>query len=201
MPSLRRPQQTVLSSIGAAGAVLAAVVVTFALTSGIVAYDLTSVDRPPRPSATLVLAPIGAAVTTAEPLVMRRARTATATRPSAPAVGAVAPVSTTTPGREPFASGRRGRSSPATTNARDSGDGPAVPTQQASDGATPQPLLAPVGDAVGATGEAVGATTDSLARRLDTVAAAVGTAGDVLRTTADGSGRVVGRLLGNSPGH
>jgi hypothetical protein len=61
-------------------------------------------------------------------------------------------------------------------------------------------LLQPVGDAVGATGQAVGATTESLARRLDTVAATAGAAvaetRDVVRTTVDRSGRVVGRLLG-----
>jgi hypothetical protein len=197
MPSLRRPQQTVLSSVGVAGAVLAAVVVTFALASGIVTYNLTSVDPLPRPSGTLVLAPIAAGVTSAKPLVLRRTRAAAAKRPAA---GAVA-VSAATPRRDVVASRRHGRGSPATTKPQAAGENPAAPAQPAADRATPEPLLAPVGDAVGATGQAVGATTDSLARRLDTVAAAVGGTADVLRTTADGSGRLVGRLLGDSPGH
>jgi hypothetical protein len=200
MPSLRRPQQTVLSGVGVAGAVLAAVVVTFALASGIVTYNLTSSDPLPRPSGTLVLAPIGARVTTAKPLVLRRARAATAKRPSAPAVGAVARVSAK-PDGEAVALARHGRGSRAPTKPQHADDAPPAPAQAAPDRGAPQPLLAPVGDAVGATGQAVGATTDSLARRLDTVPAAVGTTADVLRTTVDGSGRVVRRLLGDSPGH
>ena len=200
MPSLRRPQQTVLSSVGVAGAVLAAVVVTFALARGRVTDNLTSVDPLARSSGTLVLAPIAAGVTSAKPLVLRRARAAAAKRPAAPAAGAVA-VSAATPGRDIVASGRHGRGSRATTKPQAAGANPAAPAQPAADRATPEPLLAPLGDAVGATGQAVGSTTDSLARRLDTVAAAVGGTADVLRTTADGSGRLVGRLLGDSPGH
>jgi hypothetical protein len=199
MPSLRRPQQTLLSSIGVAGAVLAAVVATFALASGIVAYSLTSVDPLPRPSGTLVLAPIRAGVTTAKPLVLRRAPAATTQRPSAPAAGPVARVSAAKPDRAALASARHGHGSRATTKPPAAGDGAAAPAQPSSDRPAPQPLLAPVGDAVGATGQAVSATTDSLVRRLDPVAAAIGTAADVLRSTADGSGRAVGRLLGDSP--
>jgi hypothetical protein len=199
MPSLRRPQPTVLSGVGVAGAVLAAVVVTFALASGIVTYNLTSSDPLPRPSGTLVLAALGADVTSGKPLVLRRVRAATATPPAAPAVDAVARVSAK-PDREAVALARHGRGSRATTKPQP-GDAPPAPAQPASDPAQPQPLLAPVGDAVGATGQAVGATTESLARRVDTVAAAVGTTADVLRTTVDGSGRVVGRLLGDPPGH
>jgi hypothetical protein len=202
MPSLRRTQQTILSSVGAAGAVLAAVVVTFALASGIVAYSLTSVDPLPRPSGALVLAPLGPGVTAAKPLVLRRAPAATATRRSAPAAGAAGPASASTRDREAVAGApppQGGRGSGGKTGPQDGGDGAAAPAQPAPDRAAPQPLLAPIGDTVGATGQAVAETTDSLARRLDTVAAAVGTAGDLLRTTADGSGRVVGRLLGDSP--
>ncbi|MEA2148737.1 MAG: hypothetical protein QOD69_567, partial [Solirubrobacteraceae bacterium] len=55
-----RPQQTVLSGLGVAGAVLAAVVVTFALASGIIAYKITT-EAPLVPSTSaLVLDPLRA---------------------------------------------------------------------------------------------------------------------------------------------
>ena len=195
MPSSRRPPRTIASSVGVAGAVLASVVVTFALASSLVAYNLTSVDPVPRPSRPLVLAPVGARVTTAKPLVLRPARATTAQQAAAPAA-VVRPVAVAKPAGDGAAVALRRRGTRATPKPQDAGDTTIAPAKPASDPPAPQPLLSPVGETVGATGQAVGATTDALGRRLDTVTAA---AGDALRTTADRSGRVVGRLLGGSP--
>jgi hypothetical protein len=199
----RRPQDTLLSGIGVAGAVLAAVVLTFTLVSGFVAFSLTSVDQLPRSSDALVLGPLRTDSVEAKPLVLRRAHAPAAqrhsTRPAASAASA-APAAVGT--REPAVvalSPQGGRGSAAKPEAQQhAGDGAAPSAQPA-----PDRLLQPLGDAIGATGQAVGATTESLTRRIDTVAAnaavAVAETRDLLRTTVDRSGRVVGRLLGGSP--
>jgi hypothetical protein len=197
----RRPQDTLISSIGVAGAVLAAVVVTFALVSGFVAFSLTSVDQLPQSSDALVLSPLRTDGVAAKPLVLRRAHAPAVQRRAAPATAAaIAPAAAGT--RAPAVaalSSQGGRSSA----------GKPAPQQNADDGAgpsahpAPDRRLQPVGDAIGATGQAVGATTESLARRIDAVAATAGAAvaatRDLLRTTVDRSGRVVGRLLGGTP--
>lgn len=205
MPSFRRPPRTLISGLGVAGAVLAAVVVAFAAASGIVAYSLTSVDPLPRADSALVLDPLRTDAPVAKSLVLRPAPT---TRRRAVASAGVA--------RSGVAGARAqrtvddelspsaGRRSPAGSVPQPGGGGstdrPAAPADADAAQPAPDPLLQPVGDAIGATGEAVGATTDSLARRLDTVTATVGAVtdatADTLRTTADRSGKVVGRLLG-----
>jgi hypothetical protein len=198
----RHPQDTLISGIGVAGAVLAAVVVTFALVSGFVAFSLTSVDQLPRSSEALVLRPLRTGSVAAKPLVLRRAHAPAPQRRSAPPATAAA--------TERVAAGTRVPAVAALSPQAEHGSRPTpAPQQHAGDGAAPSAhpapdrLLQPVGDAVGATGQAVGATTESLARRLDTVAATAGAAvaetHDVLRTTVDRSGRVVGRLLGGQP--
>jgi hypothetical protein len=196
----RRPQDALISGVGVAGAVLAAVVVTFALVSGFVAYSFTSVDPLSRSSDALVLGPLRADTTAAEPLVLRRA----VQRRSVPATGTAAPANRRT-GEPALAAlspqggaGAGAKTEPEPEPERHADDVAAPPAHPA-----PDRLLQPVGDAIDATGEARDATTESLARRIDAVtaaaAAAVGETPDVLRTTVDRSGRVVGRLLGDSP--
>lgn len=215
MPSFRRPPRTLISGLGVAGAVLAAVVMAFAVASGFVAYNLTSVDPLPRSSGALVLEPLRTGAVAAEPLVLRPAPAPTARRRAAANGGAARSGVASARVRETVADGlspRAARRSSAGADPQRAGDDasrPAAPAQPA-----PAHLLQPVHDAVGATGQAVGATTDSLANRLDTVTAAVGahtepvatTVGAVadattkaLRTTVDRSGKVVGRLLGGTP--
>jgi hypothetical protein len=95
MPTFRPPQRTLISGFGAAGSVLAAVVLAFAVTSGIVAYSLSSVDPVPRLSGALVLDPLRTAVIAAKPLVLRPARPAARRRASAAAdAGPAAAVAT-----------------------------------------------------------------------------------------------------------
>jgi hypothetical protein len=202
----RRPRNTLISGIGVAGAVLAAVIATFALVSGIVAYDLTSVDQLPRSSDALVLGALRADSRSAKPLVLGRTHAPAAQRGPAPAGPAAAPALARAGSRAPAVTalspqGERG-SDPETEpqqHAGDGGSGGAPPSVHRA----PDRPLEPVGDAIGATGEAVGATTESLARRIDAVAvtagAAVAATRDVVRTTVDRTGRVVGRLLGGSP--
>jgi hypothetical protein len=199
---LRRPHNTLISGIGVAGAVLAAVVVTFALVSGFVAFSLTSVDQLPRSSDALVLSPLRTDSVAAKPLVLRRAHASAAQRRSAPPAAAT--------GAAAAAAGTRVPAVAALAPAAAHGPGPKpAPQQPAGDGAAPSAhpapdrLLQPVGDAIGATGQAVGATTESLARRIDTVGAtavaAVAETRELLRTAVDRSGRVVGRPLGAPP--
>jgi hypothetical protein len=198
----RRPQDTLISGIGVAAAVLAAVVVTFALVSGFVAFSLTSVDQLPRSSDALVLSPLRTKSVAVRPLVLRRAHAPTAQRRSAPPAAAAAAA--------PGATGTRKPAVVALSPQAVHGSGPKpAPQRHAGDGAAPSVhpapdrLLQPVGDAIGATGQAVGATTESLARRIDTVAATAGATvaetRELLRTTVDRSGRVVGRPLGAPP--
>jgi hypothetical protein len=213
MPSFRRPPRTLISGLGVAGAVLAAVVMAFAVASGFVAYNLTSVDPLPRSSGALVLDPLRTGAVAAKPLVLRPAPTPAARRRAAANARAARSGVASARVRDTVADGlspRAGRRASAGAEPQRAGDAerPAAPAQPA-----PDHLLQPVGDAVGATGQAVGATTDSLANRLDTVTAAVGartepaatTVGavadattDALRTTVDRSGKVVGRLLGGT---
>jgi hypothetical protein len=206
MPSFRRSQRTLISGLGVAGAVLAAIVVAFAVASGIVAYSLTSLDPLPRSSGALVLAPLRVGVIAPKPLVLRPA----AYRPvSAPAgaetaaVVATVRVRTVTTELTPHT----GRLPVTAADPQGGGDAdrPAPSAQPA-----PDRLLKPVGDAIGATGHAVGATTESLAAitttagaHTDPVARTVAAVADAttpaLRTTADRSVKVVGRLLGDVP--
>jgi hypothetical protein len=201
-----RPRNTLISGVGVAGAVLAAVVATFALVSGIVAYNVTSVDQLPRSSDALVLGALRADSESATPLVLGRPHAPATQRRPAPAAPDARP-----------ALARAGTRAPAVTALSPPGerasDPKSEPQQHAGDGdgggappsvqPAPDRPLEPVGDAIGATGEAVGATTESLTRRIDTVAvtagAAVAATRDVLRTTADRTGRAVGGLLGGSP--
>jgi hypothetical protein len=211
MPSFRRPPRTLVSGVGVAGAVLAAVVLAFAVASGFVAYNLTSVDPLPRTSSALVLDSLRTGDAAAKPLVLRRAPGPTAHRGAAAKPGAArsgvasARVHGTVADDLSARPGRRFVADAEPQRAGDDAGRSAAPAQPA-----PDRLLQPVGDAIGATGQAVGATTDSLAARLDTVTAAAGartapvatTVGavadattDALRTTVDRSGEAVGRLL------
>jgi hypothetical protein len=207
MPPFRRPPRTLISGIGAAASVLAAVVAAFAVASGIVAYSLTSVDPLPRLSGALVLDPVRTGVIAAKPLVLRP----TAHRHAAAPAGARrAAVVASVPVRDIAAddvSLHPGRPSVTPTQPQGGGDAerPAPSAQLA-----PARLPEPVGDAIDETGHAVGARTDSLATVTTAVAAhtepiagvvaAVANATmQALRATVDRSGQVVGRLLGDSP--
>jgi hypothetical protein len=204
MPTVRPPQRTLISGLGVAGSVLAAVVLAFAVTSGIVAYSLSSVDPVPRLSGALVLDPLRTAVIAAKPLVLRPARPVARRRASAAAgAGPAAAVATVRNGL----SLHTGDLPVTVSDPQDGGnaDRPAASTQPA-----PDHLLEPAGDAVGATGHAVGATTDSLttittavAARTEPlasiVAAVVDATTEALRTTVDRTGKVVGRLLAGPP--
>jgi hypothetical protein len=196
-----------LPGLGVAAAVLSAVVATFALASGIVVYDLTSVDPLAPPSGTLVLDPLRPGEIAARPLVLRGARAAaTARRSAVPVAAATALVS---PGRGAV----DGPPPPANVGSSDpvshvGGDGVAGPVQAVRP--VPDRALRPAG----ATVQAVGALTDRLARRLrasaaalatrteaggDTVAAALADAGGGLREAVGGTGRALDRLLGGPP--
>jgi hypothetical protein len=160
----------------------------------------------PRPSATLVLDPLRATVVAAKPLVLRRAQPATARGRSAAHAGSARPV--VAPGHSPDAvavavSPRPAHDSGADAAPQHGGEGAPAPAPAHPPRPAPDRLLAPVGEAVGATGQAVGATTGSIGRRVDTITAAVGAAagatGELLRGAAGASGRVVGRLLDGPP--
>jgi hypothetical protein len=215
MPSFRRPPRTLISGLGVAGGVLAAVVMAFAVASGFVAYSLTSVDPLPRSSGALVLDPLRTGAVAAKPLVLRPAPAVTPRRRAAANAGAARSGVASARVRHTVADGlspRAGRRTIAGAEPQRAGDDagrPAAPSQPA-----PDHPLQPVGGAIGATGQAVGATADSLANRLDTVTAAVGArtepvatavgavadaTTEALRTTVDRSGKVVGRLLGGTP--
>ena len=166
--SLRRPQ-TVLSSLGMAGAVLASVVVTFAVASGLIAYNLTSSDPIPVSSSAALVLDLRAADSGDAPLVLSARHTsrahdqraATALRKSAAAadVRGLADGSLSASSRSRGASGGAGNTG--------SGDDPAPSPR-------PEPVRRPVGKALGDTTQAVGATTGSLGRRLETVTDALG---------------------------
>ncbi len=189
MPRIR-PQQTVLSGLGIAGAVLAAVVVTFALASGIIAYSLTAAEPLVSSSAALVLDPVSATGLTRAPLVLRRSRGASASRAS---TAAALP-----PGRGTGASG-------SLTPAR--GGGVDVQTPSATQGSSKggdqptQPVAAggrrPVGTAIDDTAQAVGATTGSLGRGLQAATEELKTGTHALvHTAVTRTAAALGRLLG-----
>jgi hypothetical protein len=191
-----RPQQTVLSGLGVAGAVLAAVVVTFALASGIIAYKITT-EAPLVPAtSTLVLDPQRSADRPAKPLVLRRRSGRTPQRTAARVRTVVrrGEVSgTTTPG-----SADASLSAPVAPGPGSQGGGPGTSGGPAE---TARPVAgASVGSALELTTKAVGATTGSLGRRLEGISGNLDTqtrasVDTVLRRTA----AAVARLLGGPP--
>ncbi|HUR85397.1 MAG TPA: hypothetical protein VMY78_08625 [Solirubrobacteraceae bacterium] len=204
MPPLRRPAQSTVSGLGVAGAVLAAVVVTFAAASGFVAYSLTSEDPIAPQSAELVLDTGSLARMDSTPLVLRAAATDRTRRPAAAGTRAVA-ASTS------VARAGRGTVDGSRTSGAGTGRGPGAGGQDDggsattnTPGATPARVLEPVSDALGATTGAVDATTSSLTRRLRAAAErlrtdtgrAVGDTGDILQNVADGPGQALSHLLG-----
>jgi hypothetical protein len=205
MSRFRRPQQSVISGLGVAGAVLAAVVVTFTVASGIVAYSLTSEDPlVTRSGHTLVLDPLRSAKLDDAPLVLRpAAATSPARRRSLYASQA------------PGAATLRGAADGALSSTRGGGRA-ALGTQLGAGGSsTPLPvagqigqaLRKPVGQALGETTHAVGAKTGTLGRQIKatTVALKAGTeavvqdAGVAVGSAVDRTGTVVQRLLGQQP--
>jgi hypothetical protein len=187
---LPRPQQSLLSGLGVAGAVLAAVVVTFALASGIIAYSLTSEEPLVASSTALVLDPLRTSDRSDTPLVLRRARAAS-TGVSARAASA------------PDRGGAAGAMSPARGRMAVSG-GSGDAAAGASDGPTataePTPAILPrkpVGQALHDTTHAVTATTDTLARRLDATGDATR---QLVHAAAERTAAALARLLGAPQG-
>jgi hypothetical protein len=206
----RRPQQTLLPGLGVAAAVVAAVIATSALASGIIVYSLSSEDPPARPSAALVLDPVRPDVSAAKPLVRRGAREPVTSRRSR-ATPAAAPAVAGSGRRDSAVEGSlspQGITPGSDPGPRRGGDGSAAPEQTVP--SAPDDKLAPDG-APDATIPVVHAATDPLARGLRatvgalgahteaiarTVVAALDDTGDGLRNVAGGA---VARLLGGSP--
>jgi hypothetical protein len=194
-----------VSGLGVAGAVLAAVVVTFTLASGIVAYSLTSSD-PLTPSSNTLVLESRAGKLAAKPLVLHRATAAaTAARN----------------GSSPFAAAAAGGAGPGVargslTADRGRGGSNPGPNGPGDDASTPgtagqpgpvSPPRKPVGAKLGTTTQRVGATTDSLARRLRAVTAELATqtqpladgTRDAVRNTVGTTTGTLARLLGSHP--
>jgi hypothetical protein len=196
MPLFRRPQHTVLSGLGVAGVVLASVVLTFTVASGIIAYSLTSEDPLPSTSSAALVLSLGAAHPGDKPLILHGNRTTRLRTPAAALRGNAAATQ---------ARGRADGALSASSQNRGSGGVAAdsvvpVPGDQS---AGRQPVRRPIGKALGDTTHAVGATTDSLGRRLDGVtdrlaahvAPVVQQTGAIVQTVADRTNAVLLRLL------
>jgi hypothetical protein len=197
-----------LSGLGVAGAVLAAVVVTFTLASGIIAYTLTSDDPLTPATGALVFDSLRGSDLTAKPIVLRGAGAGAASTPSRSSAAASAA----------GAPGYGGRGARATLSQKTRGRGPGSGAQGGAGGAGTTEQSAnpgdlggprkPVGKALGDTTQAVGATTVSLARRLREITGAVRTAakpiaqdsGDALRSTVGATTGALARLLGPGTG-
>jgi hypothetical protein len=171
---LRRPQQTVLSGLGVAGAVLAAVVVTFTVASGLVAYSLTSDDPLAASSDALVLDQSRTAIAAARPLVLQATESRAARGRSSATAVAVAGAAANARGAAGSLSATHGGGRAGAADTVDS-------TQATATGPGGQPAppgeasRTPVGGALDDTTQAVGATTASLARRLEDVTATIET--------------------------
>ncbi len=183
-----RPQQSMLSGLGVAGSVLAAVVVTFALASGIVAYRLTSDDPLARASGTLVLGPQRTDAITRSPLVLRKA-VATSPRGRDTAAGAA------TPGGG--AAGSLTSAGTGRVDASPQGGGEAAKTPSQSAAPTGVGARTPVGHTLDTTSQAVSATTESLARRLHDV---TGQLAEPTKPVVTGTHDALTRLLRRPPG-
>jgi hypothetical protein len=192
MPRIR-PQQPVLSGLGVAGAVLAAVVVTFALASGIISYSLTAQEPLVPSSAALVLDPVSATALTRAPLVLPRSRGAATGRISARAAGVPAGArgAGASGSLAPSRAGRiLGIQTPGGTQGSTTAGNPAA---QPGTGTGRRP----VGAALGDTTEAVGATTGSLGRGLHATAVQLKTGThEIVRTAVGRVGAALAKLVG-----
>ena len=192
MQLLRRPQQFVLSGFGVAGAVLAAVVVTFTLASGIVAYNLTSADPIVTSSHALVLDPLRATGQSAAPLVLRGARGVRSRARDTTRAGVARTASAGATARGQI----KGSLSPHGSDRSGGRDG-----VSAQDPVASQPpstgVRRPVGKALEDTTQAVGATTDSLSRRLQSV---TGTLGSHTQQIGQESGTALREVVGAGTG-
>ncbi len=192
MPLLRRPQHSLLSGLGVAGAVLAAVVVTFTLASGIVAYNLTSADPIVTSSHAIVLDPLRAADGVAAPLVLRGAGDAGARTGSSGAVAGGSPRdANATAGGQVKGSLSSTGAEGAGVRAGDSADAAGA---QPTPGAARRPV---VGKALDDTSQAVGVTADSLARRLEVVTGTLGSHAEQLGVNA---GTALREVVGTGTG-
>jgi hypothetical protein len=193
-----------ISGLGVAGAVLAAVVLTFTVASGIVAYSLTSEDPLVTTHGdTLVLDPLRSDVP-APPLVLRRVAAATPGHAR----------STYAPQRTRDAT-LRGAADGALSSTR--GGGRSALGSQAGTGGTSMPVPAaaqighgprkPVGQALGDTTHAVGAKTGSLGRQIEATTIKLQTrteavaqdAALALGSAVGRTGTAVQRALGQQP--
>lgn len=172
MPPSRHLHQPLISGLGVAGSLLSAIVVTFALAGGLVAYSLTSDDPLARGSDALLVESLR---TDAErPIVLRRAQPAAAARSSARARPAAA---TAAPRRRATAHGSLTGSVVGRARDRYPQDAGGGGGERPEQGADPLPgrALAPVAAAVDATAQAVDATTGSLDHRLQAIVDALDT--------------------------
>jgi hypothetical protein len=194
-----RPQPTVLSGLGVAGAVLAAVVVTFALASGIIAFRVTTEEPLVSPSSALVLDPLRTGDLAAKPLVLRRAvRTAAGRRTAAR--GAAAPGASTRGGADASLSAPVGGLASAPGSQADDLGASSGPAETAQPGASAG--ASGGGSTLEVTTRALGATTGSLGRRLQGITGEVDTrsregVNTILRRTAEA---VAGLLSGRPQG-
>lgn len=148
-----------------AGSVLAAVVLAFAVASGIIAYSLTSEDPVATSGSAALVLDLRAADSADAPLVLHARRAARAGRdqPAAPARRAAT-----------VAADVRGAADGAlSASSRTQSSGGGAPNGASSvpdhAGAGAEPAEPPVVKALGETTQAVGATTDTLGRRLQGV--------------------------------
>jgi hypothetical protein len=203
VPLPNRPQQSMLSGLGVAGAVLAAVVVTFTLASGIIAYTLTSEDPLSPSTGTLVLGSLRTDVART-PIVLRDpgsgGRHALATAGVARAAGGFR-------GAEGTLSAPAQNTARRAGNAQQGGGGAdagaaTAPTAQPGDISVP-PRKPGVGTLSG-TSHGLGATTAALTIRLraitDSLAALVKPIaqdpGVALRATLGATTGALARVLG-----
>jgi hypothetical protein len=183
-----------------AGSVLAAVVLAFAVASGIIAYSLTSEDPVATSSSAALVLDLRAADSADAPLVLH-ARSAARTgreRTGAPAQRVATGVADVRGAADGALSGSSRTQSPG-------GGAPngasSVPEHE---GAGAVPAAPPVVKALGETTQAVGATTDTLGRRLQGATAEVtgGLApatqqtGALLQAIAQRTSTALDRLLG-----
>jgi len=195
----RRPQQTLFPGLGVAGTVVAAVIATSALASGIVAYSLSSKDPLARPSAALVLDPVRPDTIAETPPVRRGAREpATSRRSRRAAVVAAGADRQGAVGSLPFPQGVAPGSDPGPQHGGDGVAGPERTAQPVPDRA-PEPVHRRTGSLAGglrATAGVLGTDTEAIA---STVVVALDDTGDALRNVAGGAGTAVARLLVRPP--
>ena len=196
VPLPNRPQQSMLSGLGVAGAVLAAVVVTFTLASGIIAYTLTSEDPLSPSTGTLVLGSLRTDVARA-PIVLRDPGTGGR---HAPATAGVARAAGGFRGAEGTLSAPAQNTARRAGNAQQGGgvaDAGAATTPAVQPGAISLPPRKPGAGAVGGTSHGLAATTAELTSRLRAITDALAA---LVKPIVQGTGVALRATLGATTG-